>query len=176
MSLEELWTLFPIILTEHKQEWRLWAEEEIKSLREILAPVPSEIYHIGSTAIEKIMSKPIIDIIVALNSASSFAFVKGRLLEAGYICMSETDKRISFNKGYTPEGYAERVFHLHLRTKDDVDEIYFRDFLNAHDNIARQYESLKLSLWKKYAHDRDGYTQAKSSFVSHYTHLAKTHL
>jgi len=173
MSLEELWRLFPIILIEHRQEWKYWAEEEIKFLRETLAPVPSEIHHIGSTAIEGIKSKPIIDIIVALNDMASFACVKCKLLEAGYICMSETDTRISFNKGYTLNGYAERVFHLHLRTKDDVDEIYFRDYLNSHDDIARQYESLKLSLWKKYEYDRDSYTQAKSTFVLHYTQLAK---
>lgn len=173
MSLKELWELFPIVLVDHNPAWKSWAEEEIRVLREIIGYVPAEFHHVGSTAVEKIKSKPIIDIIVALDDVSSFPCVKTRLLGAGYICMSETDRRVSFNKGYTPDGYAERVFHLHLRTKSDADEVYFRDYLNAHDDIALQYESLKLSLRKEYEHDRDAYTQAKSSFVLHYTRLAK---
>lgn len=40
--------------------------------------------------------------------------------------------------------------------------------------IAKQYEALKLSLWKKYEHDRDGYTNAKSEFILKYTDIAKS--
>ena len=50
--------------------------------------------------------------------------------------MSETSDRLSFNKGYTEEGFAERVFHLHLRYIGDNDELYFRDYLIEHANIA----------------------------------------
>lgn len=77
------------------------------------------------------------------------------------------------NKGYTPEGFAERVFHVHLRIAGDNDELYFRDYLNAHPDVAQGYECLKLSLWKEFEHDRDGYTQAKAAFVRKYADLAK---
>lgn len=80
---------------------------------------------------------------------------------------------MSFNKGYTENGFAEKVFHLHLRYMDDNDEIYFRDYLIAHPKIAEEYEALKLGLWKRFEHDRDGYTEAKSEFVKKYTALAK---
>ncbi|NMX24851.1 hypothetical protein HGP05_09965 [Streptococcus sanguinis] len=37
---------------------------------------------------------------------------KERLAAAnGYLLMSESQGRMSFNKGYTPSGFAERVFH-----------------------------------------------------------------
>ena len=39
--------------------------------------------------------------------------------------------------------------------------------------IAKEYEKLKLSLWKSYEYDRDGYTNAKYEFVSEYTQKAK---
>ena len=74
---------------------------------------------------------------------------------------------------FAPSGYAERVFHLHLRVFGDNDELYFRDWLNEHGDVARQYERLKLSLWREFEHDRDGYTDAKRQFVRHYTELAK---
>ena len=87
--------------------------------------------------------------------------------------MSERENRKSFNKGYTVTGFAENVFHVHLRYYGDNDELYFRDYMNDHPALAAQYEKLKLSLWKKYEYDRDAYTDAKSAFVEKYTSCAK---
>ena len=87
--------------------------------------------------------------------------------------MNETQNRISLNKGYTEHGFAEKVYHLHLRTKGDCDELYFRDYLLENPLVAKEYEALKLSLWKQFERNRDGYTQAKTQFVQKYTSLAK---
>lgn len=91
--------------------------------------------------------------------------VRDLLVSNGYICMSGSGSRVSLNKGYTEAGFAERVFHVHLRFMGDNDEIAFRDYLNGHPDTAREYEQLKLSLWKDYEHDRDGYTEAKTEFI-----------
>lgn len=80
---------------------------------------------------------------------------------------------MSFNKGYTEDGFAERVFHLHLRYAGDHDELFFRDYLIEHPEAAREYEKLKLSLWKEYEHNRDAYTDAKTELVKKYTEQAK---
>ena len=87
--------------------------------------------------------------------------------------MSETSDRVSFNKGYTEKGFAEKVFHLHLRYVGDHDELYFRDYLIEHTDIAAEYERMKLELWKKYEFDRDGYTKSKTDFIQKYTEKAK---
>ena len=79
--------------------------------------------------------------------------------------MSESETRISFNKGYTPAGYADKVFHIHIHLPGDNAEIQFRDYLIAHPESAKAYEALKLSLLPKYRHNRDGYTAAKTEFV-----------
>lgn len=100
--------------------------------------------------------------------------IKDRLINCGYICMSEGKNRKSFNKGYTNEGFAEKVFHVHLRYYGDNDELYFRDYMNDNPALAAEYERLKISLWKKYEHNRDAYTNAKSTFVEKYTTYAKT--
>ena len=80
---------------------------------------------------------------------------------------------MSFNLGYTETGFAEKVFHLHLRLEGDHDELYFRDFLIEYPETAKEYEQLKLSLWKQFEHDRDGYTEAKTAFVRSVTEKAK---
>lgn len=87
--------------------------------------------------------------------------------------MSQGVGRFSFNKGYTEDGFAERVFHLHLRYSGDNDELYFRDYLTEHPDAAREYEALKLTLWKEYEHDRDGYTNAKAVLVQQLAEQAR---
>lgn len=172
MSLEELWQLFPIVLTEHKPYWTDWFQEEAGRLKSIL-PSYAEYHHVGSTAVNNIIAKPIVDILVVVNNVDRLKQTASILQKNGYIIMSSTENRISLNKGYTENGFAEKVFHIHVRLQGDVDEIYFRDYLNAHPDVAREYEQLKLSLCQIYKHNRDAYTEAKTDFVKKYTSLAK---
>lgn len=165
MTLEELWQLFPIVLTPHQLQWKDWAREEIENLTALLSGYCPVITHIGSTAIPNIHAKPIIDILVELNADIDWGRIKEKMETAGYICMSVSDNRMSFNKGYTSTGYADKVFHIHFHRIGDNDEILFRDHLIAHPEVAEEYEKLKLSLLPKYRNDRDGYTEAKSEFV-----------
>ena len=172
MSLEELWQLFPIILTEHQECWKEWYSYEETLLNKVL-PKVQRISHIGSTAISSIWAKPIIDILVEIPKESNLFDYKDLITYNEYICMSESEKGLSFNKGYTENGFTERVFHLHLRHSGDNNELYFRDYLNEFPDIAKEYEKLKLSLWKEYEHNRDAYTNAKTEFVKKYTEQAK---
>lgn len=165
MTLEELWQLFPIVLTPHQPQWKDWAREEIESLTALLSAYCPVITHIGSTAIPDIQAKPIIDILVEINPDADRQRIKEKMEAAGYICMSKSESRMSFNKGYTPAGYADKVFHIHFHIAGDNDEIRFRDYLIAHPEVAEEYEILKLSLLPKYRNDRDAYTEAKTAFV-----------
>lgn len=170
MTLEELWELFPIILEEHNDCWNDYYLEEVAKLKNIL-PKDAIINHIGSTAIKDIWAKPIVDILVEISD--NLGEVSLILQNNGWIKMNEQENRVSFNKGYTENGFAEKVYHLHLRYTGDNDEIYFRDYLITHPEITKEYETLKLSLWKKFEHNRDGYTEAKGEFIKKYTELAK---
>lgn len=174
MTLEELWRLFPIALTEANSSWKEWFEEEKQALLQILGD-SIKIHHIGSTAIEGIWAKPIIDILIEVESREEMHRYACILENHGYIVMNESSiPRISLNKGYTKLGFAERVVHIHIHLIGDKDEVYFRDYLKAHKDVAKEYEALKLSLWKQFEYDRDGYTRAKTNFVRKYTRLAKS--
>ena len=174
MSLEELWQLFPIFLREHQDEWKDWyAEERLRLLSFLPEHQIVRLSHIGSTSIETIWAKPIVDILLEIPKEADMVVMRDLLLQNGYLLMSESQGRMSFNKGYTPSGFAERVFHLHLRYEGDHDELYFRDYLQEHPVVAKDYEKLKLSLWKQYEHNRDAYTEAKTDFIKNYTEEAK---
>ena len=49
--------------------------------------------------------------------------------------LSEHD-RVMIIKGYTETGFADKVFHIHVRNPGDWDELYFRDYLIAHPEAA----------------------------------------
>ena len=172
MTLEELWKLFPIYLTEHHSCWKEWYSEEEILLKNNLYST-ERISHIGSTAIPSIWAKPIVDILVEIPKGSNLLDYKALIINNGYICMSQSENGLSFNKGYTENGFAERVFHLHLRYVGDNNELYFRDYLIEHPDIAKEYEELKLKLWKQYEHNRDAYTNAKIELVNKYTKEAR---
>ena len=137
MSLEELWQLFPIFLEEHNKDWSVWYKEESSRIQSFLPQDQlCELHHIGSTSVDEIWAKPIIDILLEIPQNADMENIKRELLEQGYLLMSESEGRMSFNKGYTLQGFAERVFHLHLRYYGDHDELYFRDYLQDHPAVA----------------------------------------
>ncbi len=174
MTNEELWQIFPIELRAHRASWAdQYAREEARLLPVLSSLRLSRISHVGSTAVDGICAKPIVDILVELEKEGDMAAVESALIGAGYRSMSHEPGRISFTRGYTEEGFAEEVFHLHLRFIGDNNELYFRDFLRERPDIALQYEKLKKGLKKKYTHNRDAYTDGKTEFIRKYTEEAK---
>lgn len=172
MSNEELWELFPIQLTKHNENWKHWFSEEKIKLNQLLKSMQLiRISHIGSTAIPTIYAKPIVDILVETDG--DWSIIEKKLIQNGYILMSQSVDQKSFNKGYTEEGFAQKVFHLHLRHIGDNDELYFRDYLNEYLKVAKEYEAMKLDLWKQFQYNRDAYTNHKTTFVNNYTKKAK---
>ena len=174
MTLEELWELFPIFLVQHDDKWTDAYREIEATIMDLLADYPVErISHIGSTAIHGIWAKDIVDVLIEISEDADIEEAAYAMERNGFIRMSAETNRISLNKGYTKAGFADKVYHIHIRYTGDNDELYFRDYLNEHPQIAEEYESLKLGLWKKYEHNRDAYTNEKTDFIRKWTTEAR---
>lgn len=177
LSLEELWELFPIVLKEHNPQYKDWYQSEANHLLEVIGHDNIvRISHIGSTSVKGLIAKPTVDILMELGESNDIKKVVKLLQMNGWTLMSSEYEPVVwliFNKGYTPDGFADRVYHLHVRYRGDWDELYFRDYLSEHPEIADKYAKLKLQLWKKYEHNRDGYTEGKSEFIKKYTAKAR---
>ncbi len=174
MTLEELWELFPIFLVPHDDRWKESYKEMENSIKRLLSNYPVDrISHIGSTAIQNIWAKNIVDVMVEIPQGVDLKEIARVLEQNGFIRMSGEANRISLNMGYTENGFADKVYHVHLRYTGDNAELYFRDYLNEHPDAAKEYEALKLRLWKQYEHNRDAYTDAKTDFISKWTAEAR---
>ncbi len=173
LTKKQLWQLFPVVLSAPSDKWKEDFIGEEALLKKELKDNVKRISHIGSTAISGIFSKSVVDILVEAHLNADMSIIKDKIINCGYICMAESSKRISFNKGYTLKGYLDKVFHLHLVYFGDNDELYFRDYLFDNPSVAKQYEKLKICLAEKYKYDRDEYTSQKAAFVTKYTDIAK---
>ena len=168
MTLEELWKLFPIILTEHDPAWKNFYDAEKELLSRYFGDLISRINHIGSTAVEGLFAKPTVDILLEVAAGTSPATIRQIAIACGYAVMAETfepEYRLDLCKGYTPQGFAEKVFHLHIRYCGDWDELIFCEYLKKHPDKAQEYAQLKIELQKRFKHNRDAYTEAKGDFI-----------
>lgn len=177
MTNEELWRLFPIILSRHNPAWkdRYFTEKAVIET-EIGAANIIRISHIGSTAVPNLLAKPTIDILLEIKEATDLAQLIAALQGIGYIYSPQPNNpapHMMFLKGYTPEGFRGQAYHLHVRYGGDWDELYFRDYLITHPDVAEEYGKLKLKLKESYQFDRDGYTAAKTDLISKITQLAR---
>ena len=177
---EERARLYPIILREHDPAWFEWfAEEKIELERLIGVENIARISHYGSTSVPGLIAKPTVDILIEINEDTDIEKLITAMPEEDYICLDQGSltmltppPHLMFLKGYTPTGFAERVYHIHVRYFGDCDELYFRDYLIAHPEIAAEYAELKQKLFKNFEYDRDGYTEAKGVFVKEVTEKA----
>jgi GrpB-like predicted nucleotidyltransferase (UPF0157 family) len=177
MTLEELWELFPIILKEYNTEYPRWYEiEKEKLVEKFHDGTIVRISHIGSTAVPGIISKPTIDILMEISPDSDISRITDKLVSLQWGLMNFSEKPVfkqAYNKGYSKYGFEEKVYHLHVRYADNWSELYFRDYLIDHPDVAKEYVDLKMRLKDKFEHDRDAYTDAKDEFVGKYSEIAK---
>ncbi|MFW5895045.1 MAG: GrpB family protein [Bacillota bacterium] len=174
---ETLWKKFPIVLRPYNPEWKTWYEDEKQHILKHLNPDHvKRINHIGSTAIEGMVAKPTVDILLEIDALSNMKEVGKKLLELGYLTEGNVDdpsETMMFMKGYTDHGYASRVFHLHARLHGDWHELYFRDCLLENEAVLKAYIALKRDLFKKYEYHRENYTKGKDTFIKKHTARAR---
>ena len=155
---------FPIKLVKHNNEWTSWYEDEKTNLLAKLEKYKINLYHIGSTAIPNICSKDIIDIILEINESDDFDSTINILIVEWELRWIE-ENRAFLVKGYGEDGFLDKVYHLHVRIKGDIEEVKFRDILIENPKLAKQYERLKLDLETTYKYDREKYTAGKTKFI-----------
>jgi GrpB-like predicted nucleotidyltransferase (UPF0157 family) len=171
--------IYPIILSEPNPEWKAWFAEEKDRIILLAGPENIvQISHIGSTSVPGLVAKPTVDILLEITADTNIDKLITSFSPPEYICLAPPSMptpppHLVILKGYTDTGFAERVFHIHVRYKGDWDELAFRDYLAANPETAAEYADLKRRLHRQFEHDRDGYTMAKGEFIRAVTEKAK---
>ncbi|MFA6322002.1 MAG: GrpB family protein [Candidatus Buchananbacteria bacterium] len=123
--------------------------------------------HIGSTAINNMPAKPIIDLAVGTKKfKDGYRLIKS-LETLGYKYRPKASKknsRLFFRKGSD----SRVTHHLHVikyqgRVWQDL--ISFRDYLNKSKSTAKSYLKLKKNLSHKFFNNRKKYLAGKNKFI-----------
>ncbi|MDP4550117.1 GrpB family protein [Alkalihalobacillus macyae] len=159
-----------MFLVTHTDKCKRLFDKEKSLLETIIGDDARDIQHFGSTAIKGIEAKPIIDILVGVESLKDVEkFNKEKLKEAGYYHLSrvQIDGKEVFAK-FTDLENLTKTHILHVVEYGDSwwkEHISFRDYLNTNESVAKEYESLKKYLVEKYSNDERSYTDEKKQFV-----------
>lgn len=153
-------------LQESTTDWSDAYEQEKPILLAIFGKNALTIEHIGSTAIPKLVSKPLIDIAIKVRDIDDLSSIYGRLIEIGY---TERVGRLSGQqKVFAKGGDLNVTHHLHVIEQDDIaweEKIKFKNILNSNPQIVAEYAGLKRELILKYENNRSEYTRIKSEFI-----------
>ena len=157
-----------VILKPYDPIWKKLAAAEIETIRQFIHLPLVAIEHLGSTAIDGLSAKPVIDIFIALESMDQAGQWIEPLKALGYVDWPENPNKLHqrFFKGMPPFG-LQRTHHLHMMPmgKKFKDRVMFRDLLCQRADLRLRYETLKQQLAQQYFDDREGYTEAKASFI-----------
>ena len=136
-----------ITVVQYDPKWKEDFLTEKKQIKKILGKSCVAVYHIGSTAVKGLASRPIIDILAVVKDISALEGLYAQLESIGYICCGEMgiEGRRYFCKG------GDNITHtLQIFSFSDKDQINrhaaLRNYFLSHPDKAAEYSRLKTEL------------------------------
>ncbi|MGO5065373.1 MULTISPECIES: GrpB family protein [unclassified Clostridium] len=157
----------------HNPEWKIKYQKEADKIYNIMKEEIVKIHHIGSTSIEGIYAKPVIDILVEVKDINNVDNYNEEMKRLGYIAKGEYGIK---GRRFFLKGLYHRTHHVHIFEKGDSEierHINFRDYMREHKEEAKQYEELKKELALEFRYDIDYYCEGKDSFIKEIDKKAK---
>ncbi|WP_411333350.1 GrpB family protein [Metabacillus indicus] len=153
-----------VFLVPWTNEWKKEFEIEKQRIQELIGPYIHRVHHIGSTAIEGLSAKPIIDIAVEIHDFSDGEKCAPALKKIGYAYRGTNvlPERHYFNKG-EPRTHQIHMYETHNRYL--AEQLRFRDYLRENEQKRKEYEQLKLALANSNSNDKHKYADEKTEFV-----------
>ncbi|NQV88364.1 MAG: GrpB family protein [Parcubacteria group bacterium] len=159
------------VLLDHQLSWKEKFETEKVKLLDIFSDKAIAVEHIGSTSVESLSSKPIIDIAVMVDNHKDADSFTRLLAKINYRFDSLSTERHFYTKGDPIE------YHLSIAYKNKGGfwerQILFRDYLRSHPDFRDEYQQLKENLLQNDPTGQDVYLSGKTEFVNKVLALAR---
>ncbi len=155
-----------VVVEKWNPKWKDEFERIADSLGEDVIYNSIKIEHVGSTSVEGLSAKPIIDLDIVIEN-DKFEIIKRFLKDKGY--EHEGDLGIEGREAFTYSGKEELMtHHLYVCPKDSKElfkHITFRDFLKNNPALASEYSKVKEQAAVLYPDDIDKYMEFKSEII-----------
>ncbi|MBM7553576.1 GrpB family protein [Thalassobacillus pellis] len=152
-------------VTSYNPEWKRKFEKEAKLLRDIFGVLVADIHHIGSTSVECMKAKPIIDIMPVVYDIKKVDEKNDDMRKIGYQPKGEYGIP---GRRYFRKGGDLRTHHVHIFEFGDNNierHLAFRDYLRTYTQARVDYGNLKTKLAERFPNDMDSYIEGKEKFV-----------
>ncbi|MBR6402272.1 MAG: GrpB family protein [Eubacterium sp.] len=156
-----------VVVLPYDEKWKqdfLMIKDELTSA---LGQLAMRIEHVGSTSVEGLSAKPIIDIDVVILDYTVFEEVVSALGTIGY--QYEGDLGIAGREAFKYDGKDHlRKHHLYVCPSNSQElkrHIAFRDYLRTHSGAVREYSRIKEEGARIYPYDMDKYIEHKTPFI-----------
>jgi GrpB-like predicted nucleotidyltransferase (UPF0157 family) len=149
----------------HSKIWQEQFEQEKQLLQKLFSEELIAVHHIGSTAIQKISAKPVIDILLVVDAIEQVNHYSAGMRKLGYIDFGEYG---IVGRRFFAKGGDRRSHHVHVFTKGNPEierHLAFRDYLNSHPEQAAAYSELKLQLAQQFPLAIEKYIAGKERFI-----------
>lgn len=136
-------------------------------LSDIFGDKAIDIQHIGSTSIEGMKAKPLIDVLVIVEKIELFQEQKDKMIKAGYEWGENyiaPNTLIFFKLGSD----GEKLENIHICEKGSAKErqfIIIRDYLKTHPEKVKEYSNLKEKNASLYPNDYPAYRAVKAPYL-----------
>lgn len=155
-----------IVVKKYSHKYPKMYEEEKVRIESILKDNLVSIYHIGSTSVPNLKSKPIIDIMISVNSLEMVDEKKDEFIKIGYEYLGEFGIK---GRRYLRKGGDERTHQIHIFSKNDESNLKrhlaAKLYLIKYPEVAKIYGDLKEDLAKRYPFNIEAYCDGKDSFM-----------
>ena len=152
-------------VVDYSAEWPRLYERELAVLREALGNEIVRAHHFGSTAVPGLAAKPVIDILLEVQSVERLDVFDNAMERLGYQPRGEFGIP---GRRYYPKGGDDRTHHVHAFTDGDKQiEAYLalRDYLRTHPAAVAEYAAVKKEASMVHETDPEGYVAFKHDFV-----------
>lgn len=151
-------------LTDYSQQWPQMFQAESQYLKSIFGEEIICFEHFGSTSVQGMKAKPVIDMICIVKDIEKIDSYNEQMASLGYDVAGEwgiAGRRL-FRKGE-----ENRTHHIHFYQKDNPQierHLIFRDYLRSHPEEAARYSNFKEELAQRFENTSE-YSPGKKAFV-----------
>jgi len=152
-------------VTAYNKDWPLMYEEETVKLRKIFGAEIYKIYHIGSTSVDGLIAKPVIDIMPVVRDINRVDDFNTEMVDIGYEPKGENGLP---GRRFFQKGGDDRTHHIHFYEIGNTEierHLAFRNYLRTHPDAVKKYGSLKKELSRRFPNDIEAYICGKEHLV-----------
>lgn len=158
-----------VSVVEYRPQWREMFEEEKQLLQAVLGEVSAKIEHIGSTSVDGLAAKPIIDILIGLPNFSVADSLVPRIENLGYEYFNKYEDEMPYRRFFAKNSNGVRTHQIHMveiNTEFWARHLFFRDYLRQTPETMNEYATLKKQLAEREWVDVNEYADAKTEFIT----------